>query len=251
MPPVLHPLHAPIALALLTTLGSAQAQISGATQDRWHWQLTPYVWMTGLHGDIHPGANLPSAHVSQSFSDVLDDLDAAFFLTGTARKDRYVVQADLSYASLSASASLPPGLPAHAKVKQTSLTLTGGYYWTLSPQDGLDAMAGLRAWELRSQLQAPPVLSMRLNHLFADPIVAMRWRHQWTPAWSTLLYADIGGFGVGSHTTWQWLATVNYQWRDALYLSAGYRQLAVDYRTQAQRLNLRMGGPVLGVTWRF
>jgi hypothetical protein len=47
------------------------------------------------------------------------------------------------------------------------------------------------------------------------------------------------------------LAVVNDQVRDHLFLSAGYRQLNMDYRHHVQRLNLRMSGPVLGATLRF
>lgn len=241
-----------VAAWLMGAVAVADAQpLPDSGPSAWHFQLTPYVWMTGLKGDLQLGASGPAAHVSQSFSDVLHDLDAAVFLSGTARKERYVVQADLSYAALSASARLPPGLPAHAKLKQTSFTLTGGYHWAPSPTDGLDVMAGLRAWDVRSHLQAPPVLSARLERSFVDPILAVRWRHQIGSDWSTLLYLDVGGFGVGSHATWQWLAVLNYQWRDAVHLSAGYRLLGVDYRTHAQRLDIRMGGPILGMTWRF
>lgn len=69
--------------------------------------------------------------------------------------------------------------------------------------------------------------------------------------WSTLPYRDVGGFGAGSEFTWQLLTVVNDQVRDHLFLSAGCRQLNVDYRHHVQRLNLRMSGPVLGATLRF
>lgn len=68
--------------------------------------------------------------------------------------------------------------------------------------------------------------------------------------WSTLLYRDVGGFGAGSEFTWQLLTVVNDQVRDHLFLSAGCRQLTVDYRHHVQRLNLRMSGPVLDATLR-
>lgn len=219
----------------------------------WRFQVTPYVWMTGLKGDLRLSPRLPTAHVSQSFSDVLSDLKAAAFLNGTARRDRYVLQADASYASVASHAQLPLGLQlqARAKVQQSSLTVTGGYQWQPSAQDSIDTMVGVRGWHLRSSLQVAPLLSERLSKSFVDPIVALRWRHQWSDRWSSLLYADAGGFGVGSESTWQVLATVNYQLRDKVYLSAGYRQLNVDYRSGNQRLDVRLGGPVLGATFQF
>lgn len=207
--------------------------------------------MAGLHGHIQTACSVPTAHIAQSFSDVLGNLDAAAFLNGTARKGLYVLLADTSYASVSDTARLPLGLKAQAKVQQTSLTISAGYNWQLSPHDSVDALAGVRWWNIRSQVQVPPLLTARIHASFADPIVALRWRHQLDKRWSTLLYTDVGGFGAGSEFTWQLLALVNYQVRDNLFLSAGYRQLNVDYRHHVQRLNLRMSGPVLGATLRF
>ncbi|WP_262983254.1 hypothetical protein [Paracoccus mutanolyticus] len=44
---------------------------------------------------------------------------------------------------------------------------------------------------------------------------------------------------------------MNYQVTDQLYVSAGYRQLNVDYRDGGTRLDVTMAGPILGATWRF
>lgn len=238
------------AAAGLLSAGVAQAQ-APQSADAWRFQITPYVWMTGLQGDIRPTHNAPTAHVSQSFSDVLSNLDTAAFLSGTARQGRYVLQADTSYAAVSDAASLPMGLQARAKVKQSALTLSGGYNWVLSPQDSLDALVGVRWWNIRATVQVQPLLQVRARESFADPIVALRWHHQLNPRWFTLAYADVGGFGVGSDFTWQLLAVLNYQIRDDIYLSAGYRQLNVDYRNGGQRLDFSMGGPILGATFRF
>ncbi|MBF6629982.1 MAG: hypothetical protein ITG01_02365 [Comamonas sp.] len=45
--------------------------------------------------------------------------------TSAARRGRYVLQADASYASFSSTTSLPLGLQARAKIRQSSLTLIG------------------------------------------------------------------------------------------------------------------------------
>lgn len=241
-----------VAAACWLVAGAAQAQQPVATDaEPWRFQLTPYVWMTGLQGHIRVARNAPTAHVSQSFSDVLSDLDAAAFLSGTARKGRYVLQLDASYASLSDTASLPMGLKAQTHIKQSALALAGGTHWQLSPADSLDALVGVRWWNIRASVQVQPLLQAHTQESFVDPIVALRWRHQLNPRWSTLVYGDLGGLGVGSEFTWQLLAVLNYQLRDNVYLSAGYRQLNVDYRHGGRRLDFGMGGPVVGATFRF
>lgn len=236
---------------LLAGSAAAHAQDLAHTDNNWRFQATPYVWMPSLQGDItiHPVVN--KAHVSESFSDIWKDLRAAAFLNATARKQHYVLHADLSHVSLSKNASLPYGLQAKAKVKQTSVSLLGGYNWQLSPNDSLDAMGGARWWNIRTSVNVSPLLDETFKKSFTDPIVALRWRHQFTPRWSSLVYADLGGFDVGSKFTWQALVSLNYQVRDNIYVSAGYRQLNVDVRSANNRIDLKLGGPVLGATFLF
>jgi hypothetical protein len=240
-----------VAVSLLS-VGSLYAQEAAQPgENAWRLQLTPYVWMTGLQGEIRPNHSMPTAHVSQSFSDVLSNLDAATFLSGTARKGRYVLHGDLTYASVSDSATLPMGLKGKAEVTQRSMTLLGGYNWRLSSSDNLDILVGLRWWNIRANVQVQPLLQARVQESFADPIVAARWRHQWDQRWSTLLYTDVGGFGMGSEFTWQILTALNYQVRDNIFLTAGYRHMSVKYRGGGAHLDVGMGGPVLGATFRF
>ena len=239
-------------LLFLAGMYSVQAQEQSAQrEDGWRFQLTPYVWFSALEGDVRPFQGAPSAHVAKSFSELWSNLDAAAFITGTARRDRLVLQADFSHARSSDSATLPIGLPVNAKVRQTSATFTAGYNLIPSDRSSIDVMAGLRSWKIQADVEAPPLLEAGSKSSFIDPVFAARWRQQVAPRWSTLLYADVGGFGVGSESTWQLLGTVNYQARDNLHLSLGYRKLAVDYRDRGRRLDFSMGGPLLGVTWLF
>lgn len=207
--------------------------------------------MSGLAGHVRPLQSAPRVHVDKSFSEVLEQLDAAFFLHATARKDRWLVHGDISHAATSDTVALPLGLAARAKVRQTSLSLLGGYTWWQTPQAGVDVMAGLRWWRIQAQVQVPPLLQAASRTTFADPVLALRWRQNWAPRWSTVVYGDVGGFGVGSHATWQALATLNYQLTPQATLSVGYRHLSVDYREQGKSLDFSMAGPMLGATWRF
>ncbi|MEG0939749.1 MAG: hypothetical protein RSE32_15280 [Comamonas sp.] len=233
---------------LVSTQALAQTPVE---TDAWRFQLTPYVWMTGLDGQVRPFKGAPTANVNKSFSDVLDNLDAAAFINGTARKAHYVLQGDFSYAATSDKAALPLGLSAQAKIRQTSMTLTGGRNWALSPQSSLDLMAGLRLWQIKAEVNVPGLASAQSNTSFVDPIVAARWRYDIAPRWSTLLYADMGGLSVGSKFTWQIHGSVNYQVKDNIHLSLGYRQLSVDYRDGGKRLDFSQSGPIVGATFRF
>jgi len=222
-----------------------------ARQSDWRFQVTPYVWMSGLQGEVRPHRLAPLVEVDKSFSELFDNLDAAAFMTGTARRGDLVVQADLTHAATSDSVALPIGIAAKVKVRQTSATLLGGYAWAQEEHTGLDLLGGLRYWDINAAVNVPGVVAARSDSSFVDPIAAVRWRQALTPRWSSLVYVDVGGFGVGSDATWQVLALANYQATGRVHLSMGYRHLSVDYRDSGKRLDVALSGPMLGLTYRF
>ncbi|NGM46050.1 outer membrane beta-barrel protein [Rhodobacter sp. SGA-6-6] len=237
-----------LGLAALAGASPAAAQDTGD----WVWQLTPYVWATGIDGDITPFTGAPTVSFDSSFSEVLKDLDAAFFLSGYARRDRFVLLGDLSYSASSKEGVVPPGAPATGKLEQTSLTLAAGYRVVAEDGLALDLLAGARHWRIKGSVDVPLAgLSASPTLSFTDPIIALRANVQIAPQWSAILYGDIGGFGVGSERTGQVVATVNYQLRDDVFLSAGYRALSLDYRDGGTRIDATMSGPIFGATWRF
>lgn len=232
---------------VLVILPSAQA-----AEERWTAQITPYLWATGVGGTLRPFDGAPTVRIDKSFSELNKDLDGAAFLSGFARRDRLVLVGDASGSSSSRRAVAPPGVPASGRLRQTSLTLAGGYRVMDEPARTLDLLVGARAWFVRAAVLAPP-LNLRLERRvdFVDPILAARLNLRLSPHWSLLTYADFGGFGAGSRFTAQGVATANYQVRDNLHLSAGYRYLHVDYRGDGSRIDVRAGGPLFGVTFQF
>lgn len=237
------------------TLAAMAVALSGAlpvAAQEWTGQITPYVWGAGLGGDITPFSGAPTLSFDKSFSEVLKDSDGAFFLSGYARRDRLVVMGDFSWSSSSKSGAVPPGLPADGKLTQRSLTLLAGWRAVSNDDMTLDLLAGARAWRVKgSVVVAGGAIQASPGKDFVDPVLAVRANFALAPQWSAILYADVGGFGVGSDNTSQLLATVNYQMNDNLYISAGYRQLNVDYRSGGTKVDVTMAGPLLGATWRF
>ncbi|SDM83660.1 hypothetical protein SAMN05192555_12125 [Franzmannia pantelleriensis] len=223
-----------------------------ASADSWRGQVTPYVWMPSLAGDIRPTSGAPRLSTRQSFSDIFDDLDAAFFLHATARRDRLVLFGDISYASLSTRGTVLPGVSATGQARQTSLTAAAGYQIVQTPDHAVDLLAGARLWQARAVVEIPALgLDASESEQWIDPLLAARLRSDFTPDWSAMLYADIGGFGIGSDATWQLVGTLNYRLNESLYLSAGYRHLALNYDDNGALLDIEMSGPLLGATWRF
>ena len=239
-------------VAAIGLIAAGFATHTHAQESAWRYQLTPYVWMTGLSGDVRPLANAPTISTSRSFSSVMDDLEGAFFMAGSARKDRWVLFGDITWASLSHEITLLPGVAVEGNLRQRSLTAAAGYQVVSTPTQHLDLLAGARAWRIEADVKVPALgISASETERWVDPLLAARLRSTWAPNWSTLVHVDTGGFGIGSDSTWQAVATANYQIRNAFHLSAGFLHLSVDRDENGTRIDVSMNGPLLGATWMF
>lgn len=235
------------ALACVLVPSIVSAQDTG-----WQGQITPYIWATSVSGDFRPFSGAPALSFDRSFSDTFKDSDGAYFVNAFARKDRFVVMGDLLYAGLSRKGKVFPGISAKGKLRMAALTLSGGYRAIDDSSVTLDVMAGARVWRARGSVSVPMVGVQKSGiHNFVDPIVALRANFNLAPSWSMLAYADIGGFGAGSELTKQFALSINYQVNENIYVSTGYRYLDLDYKHKGMRLDTKLTGPFLGLTWRF
>jgi len=222
-----------------------------ATAQDWSGQVTLYGWGAGVTGDFTPFTGEPTLSFDKSLSDVLEDLDAAFFATGLARRGDLVLFGDFTYSSSSRSGTTPVG-PASGEVTLRSLTLAAGRRFEAGGGSSIDVLGGLRAWRIDGSVSAPGLgVSVAPEASFVDPIIALRGTAPLSDRWSLLGYIDVGGFGAGSELTWQAAVTANYQATDNLYLSIGWRHLYVDYADDGTIFEGAMTGPLVGATWRF
>ncbi len=230
--------------------GALAAAPAGAEAQDWTGQVTLYGWGAGVGGDLTPFTGAPTLSFDKSLSEVLHDLDAAFFMTGLARRGDLVLFGDLTYSSSSRAGVVPPGIPASGELTMRSLTLAAGKRLDAGGGTTVDVLGGLRAWDIDGAVTTPGP-SIAPSTRFVDPIVAMRVNTPLSERWSVLGYLDAGGFGVGSRSTWQAAVTANYQARDNLYLSVGWRHLAVDFSEGGTAFKGAMSGPLVGLTVRF
>lgn len=237
-------------LGMLSAIALAGPSVA-QTRD-WSGQITPYVWGTGLSGTLRPGSGAPKLEFDESFSEVLENLDAAFFLTGFARRGDFVLLGDVTYSAVSSTTTILSGVDADGEVIQTSLTLAAGYRLYSGIDGTIDILGGFRAWWMDVSVDVPAIGASAEKDLnFVDPIVALRGNVRLAPRWSAIGYFDVGGFGVGSDLTYQVVATVNYEVSKHVAVSAGYRYLFVDFDDDGTRLEAEFSGPLVGLTWRF
>lgn len=229
----------------------------------WIVQVTPYLWASGIDGNISPFQRAPTVGVDVPFSEIWDNLNFGGFMSVWARRDRFVFSGDLMYVNLSDTDTVGiPNLPdfpggaidASLDTVQFYAALEGGYRVVDTPEFTLDALAGGRFWYISNDVTlsyAGYSISRGADFTWIDPLIAARAFYNITDKLSVMGHADIGGFGVGSELTWSVLGTVNYVFNDNWSVSAGYKYLSVDYDDDGYVFDVDMSGPVLGFTYRF
>jgi hypothetical protein len=244
-----------VLLAAVLPLTAAAQEGAGAQQ------VTAYAWGVNVKGTAGLGTH--RLELSQSLSDILRDLDGAVFVTGLVRRGRLVLLGDLSASSSSRAGSvrLPPPAPPLAlegdgRLRQRSVTLAAGYRAAEGAWGTLDLFGGLRHWRVTAEAglsSATPPFALREERRanFTDPLLGLRLNARLAPRCTALMHLDIGGFGAGARASSNIAVTLNYEMTPDAWLSIGYRRLATDYRRGDLQLDMRMAGPLLGLTWRF
>ena len=139
----------------------------------------------------------------------------------------------------------------------------GGRFWNMSTQINLDLTGAIGFSDPRlSQFDRSKTVGIAdTGSLYwADPMIGLRLRHQFTPSQHAFIRGDIGGFGLSgsSQFSWQVAAVYSYTWQFngyALAADIGYRALStnVNFSNGANNSNLDLviHGPLIGMTVKF
>jgi opacity protein-like surface antigen len=241
-----------------TAISAAEPASPPGESSGWQFSAGPYLWLAGLKGDMGVVEEVEPVKVDLSFGDILGALKFAAMGTFEARNGRFVGTADLMYLSMGASDNIEirevDFLDVELDAKTFITTLTAGY--RAVDQDGLslDVFAGGRINSMKTSLDLEgPQRSFdgSKTETWLDPLAGIRFKSRLGQRWSLETYADIGGFGVGSHFTWQVLGLVQYDLSSRWSLSAGWRHLKIDYEDDGFVFDAAMDGPILGAVYRF
>lgn len=253
-----------IALGFVTGLAHAQSQ--SIPDSEWRYEITPYLWMAGLKGKVGIG-DLTASGIEVSFSDILDMFEFGLMGAFEARKGKWGLLADAMYLKVSDSAvrqaTVGPGLG----LGPGPVTLTAnvnfelvnqmyqfaGTYRLAEGSTAWDAVGGVRYNYLRLEIQlvgtATGTHTRSRTEDWWDAFAGLRVKHALAPRWTVVGYADIGA--GGSDSTWQLLASLNYESSKSTSVKIGYRHYAVDYSKGDFRYDMETAGPMIGVGIRF
>ena len=273
--------HFKFLLLLPLAMQSAAAEDDA---DGWQFQLTPYVWLPTISGQLNydlpasGGDGAPQIDVGPT--DWLDLLNGVFLLQGEARKERFLVFADVVYLGLESDndrvVSVSPGsgdlipidvslnLDTKTDLDGFTMTLAGGFNVHSDEASSTDLFAGARYfsmdtktnWNLSVDIELPGggnVLSQQgsiESDLESwDAIIGIKGRKRiGNGKWSLPYYLDVGT--GDSDLTWQAIAGASYAygWGD---LIISYRHFAYDGGPRELMEDFSFSGPVIGGRFTF
>jgi len=244
---------------LLASPGS----VSAAT-DEWQFEVTPYLLAAGMDGTV--GVRDHTADVDMSFSDIWDDLEAAFMGIFTAQKGPWSFGLEGVYMKLQDdgvnTVTGPGGLVSisgELDVTAKMYIFQGSVgYRVLDDTTKVDVLGALRYTELDLDTEvnvafSPPIFSGSASadgsDSWTDIVVGARVLHPLSDTVSLLGYADVGG--GGSDLTYQILGGVNWEFSKDFTAKLGYRYLSWDYEDGGNTWDIAVAGPYLGLGIRF
>jgi hypothetical protein len=255
----------PIALATSLTLaqGSADASPIPKVSDEWRFEVTPYLWGTGIRGTVNLNdSSAKSADMSSS--NVLSDLKSGAMITAEAHKGNWGIMGDFISATLQNSGSVPVLTPDGRatigdKVTVQQTILTGAFSYTLAnTKDAyVDALLGVRAIDVTATLgltvEGTSIKrSISKKSSTVDPIIGAKGRYRIADStWYIPFYGDIGSGGGTTNLTWQAMAGIGKTFNKVVDASLTYRALYYDMKDSGVLQKTTMLGPQVAVTFKF
>jgi hypothetical protein len=223
--------------------------------DKWQFQLTPYLWIAGITGQVGVGPG--SVDVDTGITDTNVDLNFGFMGTFEARKNRIVFLTDLQYSNLGTDNDTPGPLFSRvsADFKTFILEPQVGYRIIDNPEKGafVDVSGGIRYWHLRTDITFErgllPNIFVTRSRDWVDGVAGLRGHAHVTPKFFLTGEADLGG--GGSNFTYQLFGGGGYLVGKRYALIAAYRYLSVNYNKDDFLFDTALHGPVFGLGIKF
>jgi hypothetical protein len=211
----------------------------------WSFSLRPYFFLSGISGSVT--VDPLTFPINSSFAKIVQRVELGGFLSFTAEKNRWGVNADFQYINLYGESSL---------LRDTSMDLKNVigevdllYRPEVAPT--LRFLVGVRVYSVIQNVTLLGVAVPEANTTVVDPVLGAYGSWMLHDRWHFELRGDIGGFGVSSEFTYQMMALFRWGINDTLSLPFGYRVLGYQIRKDDIWMNTRMSGAVLGLDIRF
>jgi hypothetical protein len=245
-----------ILIFLITNSFNSEAQDQSAKKS-WNFTIAPYLMFPFMNGDVAV-KGIP-VNISARAGDIFNNLDFAFMIYSEASNEKWAITLDALYMKLSARGTTPlASREADFEMNQLAITPTVMYRLASWAEAGI----GGRINSIGSSVKvAPgdyilPGTDFSENVTWFDPIIVARVMQRFGDnKWRLGLYADIGGFGIGSKFTWQVYPFAGYQFGKLFEIDLAWRWLGINYEKGSETdyflYDMVISGPEIGFLFHF
>ncbi len=254
-----------VLLALLLACASlAQASEESQANKDFVFTFAPYAWLTSLNGSV--GLGRRTANVDANFfRDIAKHLNfAAMVHADFMYRDKVGLLAEFNYSLLEDQSSrervsldtqLTMILSDVAGVYRLGTTGLGDSAGEVS----FDLTGGVRIWSLATELDVALIEGLgrtaSVTKSWVDPTVGTRVMFHFGENWELDFRGGVGGFGLTSDITWDFMALAGYSFWEHGKILAGYRAVGVNHTEGSGRrkftFDSTLHGPILGVAFMF
>src|SRR5512134_2357855 len=163
-----------LASAIAATLVAGTAAMPAqAAEKEWSFEITPYLWASGIKGDLNVGGQ--TINVDASFTDLLDMVEFGGALLMRAERSQWVLWTQFDYMALNTDNLDNP--PEHARLDSNATMFTGGFGRNFGGSDSkrsIDVLLGVRYLELDNKLRFDTLGTFNGKRDFTDPVLIIR-----------------------------------------------------------------------------
>jgi hypothetical protein len=239
------------------SFSSASAQTATSAYGAWQFQITPNVWFPGISGYV--SAQGAITYRNLSLPDLFDTYDYGGGIYFEGRKDKWAFFIEPNFYNLSTE-SKAGGFTANIDLDEWIVEFGGAYQFADLPIESnqgvmFDILLGGRYWSVENDIDISGFPRRVDSKGWVDPFVGLRVRMNFTENLYLMARGDIGGFGLGSHFSWQYIFELGYRFTPNLSLMIGYRFLDVNYDHGTGdnyfEYDVTMQGPMVGLSFTF
>jgi hypothetical protein len=228
---------------IVVTLGTL-CVASTATAQEWDWEITPYLWGSGIEGDVALGS--VARGVDLEFGDIVDVLAGAALVHVEGGNAGYGIFGDLVWMSLEPEDEIATvGGTAEAEFDTTIVEL--GYVRKL-PRVGVEL--GVRYWDLEVELDPALLAAVARSDSWVDGFIGFRRSQDIGEKWQSTMSFNVGA--GGSDLTWSFNLLYGRELESGNRFVTGLKVIDIDYEeTTVNGLLFRQDLTFAGATVGF
>jgi hypothetical protein len=209
--------------------------------ERWNFELVPFVWTSALDGQQRIGDL--SADVDASFGDVLDLANIGGSLRFSAHHLPWSIFGEVSYLELEQDGIGPAG---NIELGVTQTLAEAGLGFWLS--DHFQVYGGARYQDVDSEIRSGTGGAGH-GESWVDGVLGVQLAPVASDHWLLWIRGDAGT--GGSDLVWLAEAGAAYSWKDPYAVYFAYRILDTDYQKDDFEYDMRQSGFLFGFGFRF